>query len=794
MAGEFNLTCALYFQLAFIIPSLFGFLGGLFTVPASSLAGWAYGLSVEKILMKKFGAADDRVRFLELDSLVDFFTIPPVFTDFFSSLSHFLAGLWFLRALMLLELPRILQFLRITKNNYSIKLSKLFAVLISTWLEAAGFIHLVENSGDPWVKPAIFQSLSCFKCMYLVMRTVSTVGDVVVQTTLGQTFTIFFIIGGLVLFAIIPIVVEIVESHKNYKSSYEVRSGKNYIVVCGNTTPESVITFLQELVQDKGNVCRESEILFLGESIPSLELEAVFKCYSAYTIFFYGSALNSEDLKSVGMGSVNACLILADVRSPQPYTEDTSNIIVVLSIKNLCLNMRVILQVIQSCNKVYLPNTPSWDRRTGDGIICCAELKLGFVAQSCRAPGLSTLHLFIVKEDTETKRKYLKDKMLLEDKGYKIMTFQLPNDFADMTFIEVCWFCFVKLNLVLLGTELKFGSQGQSAILINPSAQIKLHQNTVDFFIARSLAEVKRGCDGQGEQNSRVILVSTGMFQWCDAVPLQEALLSWEDQAALNLQDRICCIFGVANLPLIGLQDFAMPLRATNFIYRELKEFFSGSLEYLQREWKNFPKLWLFSGSALSCADLRAVDVQGCAACAILSSKTTASSSPSLVDMESILTTLNIRSMQDAVFRARALGNQSQPCYKRIPITTELSFLTCTSGCERTEPVPNTLQYRALCSECLGCRTRQDDSFGHVYCRALDLFGILCFGLSRLMEEPNLYKTRFGIARSAGGLKTLSMDLQFCGVPFNIATTDHVGCGNEVSYRARKQGWKFEFG
>lgn len=31
-----------------------------------------------------------------------------------------------------------------------------------------------------------------------------------------------------------------------------------------------------------------------------------------------------------------------------------------------------------------------------------------------------------------------------------------------------------------------------SAILINPSAQIKLHRNIVDFFIAHSLAEVKR--------------------------------------------------------------------------------------------------------------------------------------------------------------------------------------------------------------------------------------------------------------------------------------------------------------
>ncbi|KAK4808148.1 hypothetical protein QYF61_000128 [Mycteria americana] len=424
------------------------------------------------LVSRLFVAADDKLRFwLELNSLVDFFTIPPVFV------SYYLKRNWL--------------------GNYSIKLSKLFAVFISTWLTAAGFIHLVENNGDPWVQPANSQSLSYFKSMYLVMMTMSTVGygDVVVQTTLGRTFVIFFIIGGLVrnlyfysesgswgqtvLFAnFIPEVVEIVESHKNYKSSYEVVSGK--------------------------------------KSLPSLELEAVFKCYSAYATFFYGSALKSEDLKRVGMESANACLILADVHSPQPYTEDTSNImrnIVALPISTLICNHFPTLQ------QVYLPNIPNWDWRTGDSIICFAELKLGFIAQSCLVPGLSTLltNLFIVKEDTETKRKYLKEKMLLEDKDYKVVTFQLSNDFAGMTFVEVCRYvyrdimtncdllsfprlCFVKLNLVLLGIELKFGSQGESlfivsqysAILINPSAQIKIHRNTMGFFIAHSLAEVKK--------------------------------------------------------------------------------------------------------------------------------------------------------------------------------------------------------------------------------------------------------------------------------------------------------------
>ncbi|XP_021235278.1 potassium channel subfamily U member 1-like [Numida meleagris] len=129
------------------------------------------------------------------------------------------------------------------------------------------------------------------------MVTVSTVGygDVVVQTALGRTFIFFFfIIGGLVLLAnFIPEVLEIVQSYKTFKSSYEVVSGKNFIVICDNVTLGSVTTFLQDfLLQDKGSAC--TEILFLGEYNI-----AVFKCYSSYTTFFYGSVLNSEDLERV---------------------------------------------------------------------------------------------------------------------------------------------------------------------------------------------------------------------------------------------------------------------------------------------------------------------------------------------------------------------------------------------------------------------------------------------------------------------------------------------------------------
>ena len=41
--------------------------------------------------------------------------------------------------------------------------------------------------------------------------------------------------------------------------------------------------------------------------------------------------------------------------------------------------------------QAYLLNIPSWDWKRGDDVICLAELKLGFIAQSCLAPGFSTM-------------------------------------------------------------------------------------------------------------------------------------------------------------------------------------------------------------------------------------------------------------------------------------------------------------------------------------------------------------------------------------------------------------------
>jgi len=57
----------------------------------------------------------------------------------------------------------------------------------------------------------------------------------------------------------------------------------------------------------------------------------------------------------------------------------------------------------------------------------------------------------------------------------------------------------------------------------------------------------------------------------------------------------ILCIFGDGKSPLLGLRNFVMPLRASNFHYHELKQIILlGAVDFIKREWAsvcNFPKI-----------------------------------------------------------------------------------------------------------------------------------------------------------------------------------------------------------
>ncbi|XP_070708174.1 calcium-activated potassium channel subunit alpha-1-like isoform X2 [Pempheris klunzingeri] len=665
----------------------------------------------------RFIAANDKLWFwLEVNSVVDFFTVPPVFVSVYLNRSWL--GLRFLRALRLIQFSEILQFLNILKTSNSIKLVNLCSIFISTWLTAAGFIHLVENSGDPWENFQNSQALSYWECVYLLMVTMSTVGygDVYAKTTLGRLFMVFFILGGLAMFAsYVPEIIELIGNRKKYGGSYSAVNGRKHIVVCGHITLESVSNFLKDFLhKDRDDV--NVEIVFLHNISPNLELEALFKRHFTQVEFYQGSVLNPHDLARVKIESADACLILANKYCADPDAEDASNIMRVISIKNYHPKIRIITQMLQYHNKAHLLNIPSWTWKEGDDAICLAELKLGFIAQSCLAQGLSTMlaNLFsmrsFIKIEEDTWQKYY-----LEGVANEMYTEYLSSAFVGLSFPVICELCYVKLKLLLIAIEYK-SDQRESSTLINPGNHVKMQEGTLGFFIASDAKEVKRalfyckachdditdpkrikkcGCKkfeedqptalspkkkqrNGGMRNSPnsspkimrhdPLLIpgneqiesmdenvkkydSTGMFHWCPSKDIEKVILTRSEAAMTVLSGHVVvCIFGDVKSALIGLRNFVMPLRASNFHYHELKHIvFVGSLEYLKREWEtlhNFPKVSILPGTPLSRADLRAVNINLCDMCVILSANQNNIDDASLQDKECILASLNIKSMQ----------------------------------------------------------------------------------------------------------------------------------------------------
>uniref|UniRef100_A0A8C2L778 Calcium-activated potassium channel subunit alpha-1 n=1 Tax=Cyprinus carpio TaxID=7962 RepID=A0A8C2L778_CYPCA len=613
----------------------------------------------------RFIAANDKLWFwLEVNSVVDFFTVPPVFVSVYLNRSWL--GLRFLRALRLIQFSEILQFLNILKTSNSIKLVNLCSIFISTWLTAAGFIHLVENSGDPWENFQNSQPLSYWECVYLLMVTMSTVGygDVYARTTLGRLFMVFFILGGLAMFAsYVPEIIELIGNRKKYGGSYSAVNGRKHIVVCGHITLESVSNFLKDFLhKDRDDV--NVEIVFLHNISPNLELEALFKRHFTQVEFYQGSVLNPHDLARVKIESADACLILANKYCADPDAEDASNIMRVISIKNYHPKIRIITQMLQYHNKAHLLNIPSWNWKEGDDAICLAELKAGFIAQSCLAQGLSTMlaNLFsmrsYIKIEEDTWQKYY-----LEGVANEMYTEYLSSAFVGLSFPTVCELCYVKLKLLLIAVEYK-SEQRESRFVLEEE-----HPSTLSPKKKQRNGGMRNSpnCSPKMMRHDPLLIPgneqienmdanvkrydSTGMFHWCPSKDIEKVILTRSEASMTVLSGHVVvCIFGDVTSALVGLRNLVMPLRASNFHYHELKPIvFVGSLDYLRREWEtlhNFPKVSILPGTPLSRADLRAVNINLCDMCVILSANQNNIDDASLQDKECILATLNIKSMQ----------------------------------------------------------------------------------------------------------------------------------------------------
>lgn len=717
--GQIMIILVLFVSLA----SLGIFIYDSYTSSVESCGNWSHKLSWQVDLafnvfflayfILQFIAAHDKMMFwLDLFSIIDFFTIPPCFVTLLINRSWI--GLRFLRVLRIMSFPDVLQFLNLLKSTTSTRLCQLIFTFMSVWLTGAGFIYLLENTGDPFYNYENSQALTFWECIYFVLVTMSTVGygDIVCRTLLGQIFNMVFLLGGLAMFAsFVPEIAEILSERSKYREPYRGEHDRRHVVLFGHITADSVGTFISDFLHPEREDA-EVDVVIMNMKEPDLDMQRLLKRYYNQLFYIQGNVMTSDDLNRAALRKADACLILADKYSGDMDAEDASNIMRVISVKNYASNVKVIIQLLQYQSKTYLMNIPTWDWMRGDDCICLSELKLGFIAQSCMAPGFSTLmaNLFAMRSYHKTE---IEDNGWLQTykrgTGMEIYCVELSQYFIGMTFSEAAEFCYTELKILLLAVDTSKNKAESRSIVMNPASSVTIEPNTMGFFIAQSHKDVKIAsfyckycypefkytntfcqafCDcmvqkhrdpscvcevnklfhlSSYDQQESVEAVKTimkvekvsgaeedcqfditGMFHWCPERFFEDCIMS-KDEAANLSSHIVVCLFADPTSPLVGLQNFVMPLRASNFHYEELRPvLIIGDLDYLNREWKflcNYPKIFVFPGSPLNRTLLRTVNINLSHCCVVMSAKKSCSEIGTLMDKEAILCSLNVRAM-----------------------------------------------------------------------------------------------------------------------------------------------------
>lgn len=340
---------------------------------------------------RTFGGYDDLAFWMKLPTIVDLVTIPHIFVSLARDRDwlglRFFRILWFNHFVdLLIHLPSSKKFVLLEG------ILSLSCYVITFWLTCSGAIHLLEVTGDPWRD---FNNQRCDLTyqdyIYFIIVTISTVGygDISPQTETGRVFIIVLIILSIFLVAyLIPAVSEVLSQWSPYSGSYIRITDVKHIIVTGHITSESIKHFLRNFLHPDWND-DYTRVLFLHPVEPQCALWSTIKNVHSVK-YFKGSVLNRDDMVRVHMDTASAVIILSPNYTRNPESEDESNLMRIVSIKNAYNNTKIIAQVFQLQSLEQVLSLSHWDP-SKDVIICKNKLKFGLMAQNCLCPGISTL-------------------------------------------------------------------------------------------------------------------------------------------------------------------------------------------------------------------------------------------------------------------------------------------------------------------------------------------------------------------------------------------------------------------
>ena len=341
---------------------------------------------------RSFGELDNLGFYLRVSTIVDLLTIPHIFVSLARDRDWL--GLRFLRILWFNHFITLLNHLPITRKFIVLdSVITLLTSIVTFWLTCSGAIHLLEVTGDPWNDFNNGHSdLNLPNYMYFIIVTVSTVGygDISPQTEAGRSFIIILIVLSLFLIGYLtPTISEIFSYWSRYAGMYIRITDVKHVVVTGNFTGESARHFLRSFLHPDWND-NYTKVLFLHPSEPDCTMKAILKKHTQSVSYFKGCVLNSEDMSRVNMDAASAAIILSPSYSKNPESEDESNLMRIISIKNAYRHIKIIAQVFQLQSIQQVLSLAYWDS-SKDTIVCKNKLKFGLMAQNCLCPGISTL-------------------------------------------------------------------------------------------------------------------------------------------------------------------------------------------------------------------------------------------------------------------------------------------------------------------------------------------------------------------------------------------------------------------
>ncbi|KND03740.1 uncharacterized protein SPPG_01198 [Spizellomyces punctatus DAOM BR117] len=267
----------------------------------------------------------------------------------------------------------------------------------------------------------------------------------------------------------------LIRNKSKYDRSYK-STNRSHVLIAGNFEITSLRDFLWEFFcEDHGAATMTTQVVLLNPYEPSEELEALLAdpLYLSRVRYVKGSPMSFRSLEKAQASTAKACFVLASRLSDKPAVEDDAEtVMTALAIKKFHKKANIFAQVILPGNKTHF-------QILADHILCIDEFKLGMLAQSCLAPGFSTLLYLLTTSIPDAVKKALKSKKRLaawvdefaDGAEMEIYAVTLSSAFAGMSFPEVAERVYMVHFAVLFAVGFKT-DDSEPWIVMNPQDYI----------------------------------------------------------------------------------------------------------------------------------------------------------------------------------------------------------------------------------------------------------------------------------------------------------------------------------